>query len=82
MTELVLKIEREGDLEALLPLLNRLNIKYVRLNTPRKSTKKEIESAIKIVQSGADFSYLGDAAAWQREQRKDRELPFTQSAEL
>lgn len=70
MTELVLKIERESDLKALLPLLDRLKIKYVEVNTSVKITAKELEAAIKIIRAGADFSYLGDPVEWQREQRK------------
>ena len=76
MTELVLEIQRESDLEELLPVLNRLNIKYIIRKKKRKISAKEIEEALRVIRIGADFSYLGDPVEWQREQRRDRELPF------
>lgn len=81
MTELVLKIQRESDLKELLPVLNRLKIKYVSRKKKRKPSLKEIEEAVRIIRAGADFSYLGDPVEWQREQRKDRNLPFYHSSE-
>jgi len=32
-----------------------------------------------IIAAGGDASYFGDAAEWQREQRKERDLPFRKS---
>ncbi|HRI61745.1 MAG TPA: hypothetical protein PK228_18535 [Saprospiraceae bacterium] len=81
MTELILQIRKESDLQELLPVLNRLKIKYVSRKKTRKSSSKEIEEALRIIRAGADFSYLGDPVEWQREQRKDRDLPFYHSSE-
>ncbi len=81
MTELVLQIRKESDLQELLPLLNRLKIKYVSRKKTRKPSAKEMEEAVRIIRAGADFSYLGDPVEWQREQRKDRDLPFYHSSE-
>jgi len=81
MTELVLEIQRESDLEELLPILNRLKIKYVSRKKKRKPSSKEVEEAIRVIRAGADFSYLGDPVEWQREQRRERELPFLNTAE-
>ena len=81
MTELVLEIQRESDLEELLPILNRLKIKYVSRKKKRKPSSKEVEEAIRVIRAGADFSNLGDPVEWQREQRRERELPFLNTTE-
>ena len=81
MTELVLQIRKESDLRELLPVLERLKIKYVSRKKMRKPSSKEMEEAVRIIRAGADFSYIGDPVEWQREQRKDRDLPFYHSSE-
>lgn len=81
MTELILQIWKESDLQELLPVLNRLKIKYVSRKSKGKPSSKEIEEAVRIIRAGGDFSYLGDAVEWQREQRKDRDLPFYHASE-
>ena len=47
----------------------------------RKPSPKEIEEAVRIIRAGGDFSYLGDPVEWQREQRKEREMPLFSTAE-
>jgi hypothetical protein len=81
MKELVLEIQRESDLKELLPVLDRLKIKYVSRKKVSKPSSKDIEEALRIIRAGADFSYLGDPVAWQREQRTDRDLPYYHIAE-
>jgi hypothetical protein len=76
MTELVLTIRDQSDLQKLLPVLSQLKIQYVYRPKTRKRSAKEVAEAIKTILAGADFSYVGDPVAWQREQRRDRELPF------
>ena len=75
MTEIVLTIRNESELQKLLQILSQLKISYTSRPKPRKRSTKELEAAVKIIQAGADFSYLGDPVEWQRELRKDRELP-------
>ena len=56
MKELVLEIQRESDLKELLPVLDRLKIKYVSRKKLHKPSSKEIEEAVRIIREGADFS--------------------------
>ena len=48
-------------------------MKTVKVNV---SDKIEYEKITDIIKKGGDFSYLGDIIKWQKEQRKDRKLPF------
>ncbi len=75
MTQLTLTIKNEKDLALLLPLLERLRIEYS--TVPKKHLSAgQLAKYRKIIMAGGDASYFGDAAEWQREQRKDRDLPF------
>jgi hypothetical protein len=75
MTQLILNISNESDLEGLLPLLCRLNIVFFEKKSP-KATVQTLETAFQVIDAGSDFSALGDPVEWQRAQRQDRELPF------
>ena len=75
MTQLTLKIKNKKDLEILIPLLERLNIEYVSARK-EKASAGQLAKYQKIIAAGGDASYFGDAAEWQREQRKERDLPF------
>ncbi len=73
--QIVLDIPNESDLDALLPLLKRLHISVSTLNGGEKP-KLELEEALKVVRAGCDMKSFGDALTWQKEVRRDRELPF------
>jgi len=73
--QILLDIPNESDLDALLPLLKRLRISVSTLDEGEKA-KFEVEAALKIVRAGCDMKSFGDALTWQKEVRKDRELPF------
>lgn len=78
MTHLTLNIRHKKDLEVLIPLLERLKIEY----TPARKKKlsaAQLAKYQKIIAAGGDASYFGDAVEWQREQRKERDLPFRKS---
>ena len=75
MTQLMLEIRNQSDLEALLPLLRRLRIKFSKLET-RDKQADDIAEAIQIVQKGCDMGNFGDALEYQREIRKERSMPF------
>jgi hypothetical protein len=71
MTRLVLDIPNEGDIQTLIPLFQRLGIRFF------SESEKTIEmSAIEIIKAGCDMSNFGDAAEYQRDVREDRTLPF------
>jgi hypothetical protein len=81
--QLVLDIERNSDLDLLLPLLNRLQIRFVTQNdaagstvTRSKLTASERAAALRVIAEGCDVSNFGDALTYQKEIRTDRSLPF------
>jgi len=69
MTLLTLNIKHEKDLEVLIPLLERLKIEYAPARK-KKSSAAQLANYQEIIAAGDDASYFGDAAEWQREQRK------------
>jgi hypothetical protein len=75
MTKITLEIADDKDLQLLLPLLQRLGITFTQVLTQELSAK-EIEYHRHVIAQGGDASNFGDASSWQREQRKDRDLPF------
>jgi hypothetical protein len=81
--QVVLNIKNPQDLTALMPLLERLGISMqVALNPPTKRKRKSIKNLEyhqAIIAKGGDASYFGDAAMWQSEERKERDLPFSQA---
>ena len=75
MTRLVLEIPNQKDLDLLLPLLQRLQIRYENM-APQQPKDSDIEEAIRIVRLGCNMSTFGDALKYQIETRQDRLLPF------
>lgn len=78
MTQLTLNIKHEKDLEVIIPLLERLKIEYLPARK-KKMSAAQLAKYQKIIAAGGDASYFGDAAEWQREQRKERDLSFRKS---
>ena len=78
MTQLTLNIKNEKDLDILIPLLERLRIEYMPVRK-KKVSATQLAKYQKIIAAGGDASYFGDAAEWQHEQRKERDLPFRKS---
>ena len=81
--QLVLEIDRGRDLDVLIPLLERLQIRFITQNdmadarpNTSKLTTAERKDALRIVAAGCDTSNFGDAVAYQKSIRSDRPLPF------
>jgi hypothetical protein len=90
--ELVVYLKNDSDLEVLAPLLTRMKLRFDARNGQKKQSKKaEIvlpkltplqkleEARAKLLQlhiDGVDASYFGDPLEWQRETRRDKQLPF------
>lgn len=68
MTKLLLEIPNPSDLEVLLPLLRRLNIRYSKVETVLDK-KREMEEALRVIRDGCDMGNFGDALEWQIEVR-------------
>jgi hypothetical protein len=75
MTRLIIDVDKESDLNVLIPLLKRLKIRFQEEKNIQL-TDSERQKLIDIIMKGGDFSYLGDPLEWQKEQRKDRDLPY------
>jgi hypothetical protein len=75
MTRLVLEIQYQPDLDLLIPLLRRLQIRFSKVEAPATKAS-ELAEAIRIVSMGCDMSSFGDALQYQIETRSDRALPF------
>ncbi len=73
MTELVLKIENNKDLQLLLKLVKRLGISVQQKKIITEQDQKQLKA---IIEKGVVNSSFGDAATYQRAIRKDRKLPF------
>lgn len=76
MTKLVLEIQNPVDLQILLPLLERLRIRYSRKEEEKIVQEDEITQALRIIDAGCDMSNYGDALEYQEMVREDRELPY------
>jgi collagenase-like PrtC family protease len=75
MTKLVLEIPQQSILDALLPLLKHLNVRFTKIE-PSAKPKVNLAEAIRVVRMGCDMSNFGDALQYQIEARHDRNLPF------
>lgn len=75
MQRITLEIEKNSDLQLLLLLAQRIGLRII---TPfmSKVTDTEREKHLQIIAKGGDMSYIEDPMEWQRDQRKDRDLPF------
>jgi hypothetical protein len=81
--QVILTIENPQDWVAILPILERLGISVqATLPLPKKNKRlsaKTLAYHQAIIAQGGDASYFGDAVEWQKEQRQERDLPFTHS---
>jgi hypothetical protein len=78
MTNITLRVDRDDDLRLLLELIRRLNLAIVQVS-PRHSlpSTPDRQRMIDFILSYTnDRPSFGDAAAWQRQERADRELPW------
>ena len=75
MTQLVLEINDNNDLQLLLDLVKRLGISVRQKQIPPIETE-ERKCQRAIIEKGVPYSSFGDAAIYQQEIRKDRKLPF------
>lgn len=75
--QVTLNIDNLNDWKVLLPLIERLGISFQsNTKTTKQSKTKDLNHHLSVIAKGGDATYFGDAAAWQKEQRQDRELPF------
>ena len=75
MRHITIEVEKNSDLQLLLLLAQRIGLKIVAPFVP-KIEEKEREQHLQIIARGGDMSYIENPMEWQREQRKDRDLPF------
>jgi len=73
--ELILKSDNEQSMAKILTLAKKLNV-FVEKNDVDDSERKAIKDRILNFKAKND-SPFGDAAAWEREQRGDRNLPLS-----
>jgi hypothetical protein len=73
MQQITLEIERNSDLQLLHLLAQRIGLRIV---SPVEIPDTEREKYLQIIERGGDVSYIENPVAWQKEQRKDRDLPF------
>ena len=75
MQRITIEIEKNSDLQLLQLLAQRIGLRIITPFLP-KIDAMEREKHLQIVAKGADALQIDDPIAWQREQRKDRDLPF------
>ena len=75
MQRITIEIEKNSDLQLLLLLVQRIGLKII-LPFVSKLEQDEREKHLQIIAKGGDMSYIENPVEWQREQRKDRDLPF------
>lgn len=75
MQRITIEIENNSDLQLLLLLTQRIGLKLITSFTPPMAAK-ERENLLEIIAKGGNMSYIENPMEWQREQRKDRSLPF------
>lgn len=75
MQRVTIEIEKNSDLQLLLLLVQRIGLKII---SPFVSKLKDADRGkhLQIIAKGGDMSYIENPMEWQREQRKDRDLPF------
>jgi hypothetical protein len=76
--ELILRTNNESSVAKIIALAKRLNVTVEQHGIVED--KKKREEAIKRVLDfkGAETSSFGDAVEWQRNERNDRDLPFSE----
>jgi len=77
--ELIIKTNNENSIAKFIALAKKLNVKVVQKEIPDQgeTNKEELKKSILNFKASGPSSF-GDAAEWQRETRKDRDLPFTE----
>lgn len=75
MQRITIEIEKNSDLQLLLLLAQRIGLKII-VPFVSKVEGKELERHLQIIANGGNVSYIENPMEWQREQRKDRDLPF------
>jgi len=77
--ELLIKTNNEDSIAKFIALAKKLNVTVEQKESPDrdKTNKEELKKRI-LNFKASGLSSFGDAAAWQRETRKDRELPFSE----
>lgn len=77
--DLKVRVNEELDYEELKEILSKQNVFVIEDELPASSVnngKKLAEILEKIASEGGLESFPDDISEWQREQRKDRKLPF------
>lgn len=78
MIELNVKISNPQDLQVLLPLLKRMGLSWEQhTHVDQVSDASELKRLQEIIADGGDASYFGDPLDWQRNERQNRTLPFS-----
>ena len=77
--ELILKTNNENSIARIIALAKELHISIEQRNKiiEDKNEKEALKLRILNFKAKEDPSSFGDAADWQRTERKDRDLPFT-----
>ena len=76
--ELILKSNNAQSIAKIIALANKLNVVVEKKAVDAdKSTKEELKKKILEFKAESTTSSFGDALEWQKEQREDRDLPFS-----
>lgn len=75
MQRITIEVEQYSDLQLLLHLAERIGLRVLAPDGKEMSPNTR-EKHLAIIQKGGDTTYIKDPETWQREQRKDRDLPF------
>lgn len=76
--ELILKSNNENSIAKIIALAKKLNVTVEQKDKVVDDKKEREDLKYRILNFKAQGpSSFGDAAEWQREERKDRELPFS-----
>ena len=74
MNTVTLQIENNDDYKLLLQILSRLKVKIV--DSPETTSLKERQKLLSIIKKGGSGKSIADPVKWQKEMRKDRQLPW------
>ncbi len=75
MKTITLSIKEGKRYELILQFLRKLKVDWQE-KSKLKLSKDELEYHQRIIKQGGDMPYIEDVMKWQREVRKDRDLPF------
>jgi hypothetical protein len=74
--ELILKTNNESSIAKIIALAKKLNVTIEQRGKVIESEKEELGKRILNFKANETSSF-GDAAEWQRNERRDRDLPFS-----